>query len=216
MSSPAEEAERVIDVSSAATLADLAQKMRKYFLTVQAAYGFIFYGSFTTAYWLLVVALAALLNAWSWGPFWTGAMLAMIPLFVTIGYVTSSASPRVASTVWRAKGKYFPLIFASPFVVIYALPWPGPLQVVVWFPALSIALLLQYVLYEREEYRKGEVVARPFLLSSSIGLATSPLVLAAAAASFTAGWALALSLMLFSYSIAGLHALRSARKLIGS
>lgn len=206
----------VKDLGGAVTLAELASKMRKYFLTVQAAYGFLFFGSFITAYWLLVVALAALLEAWGAGLFWTAATLLMVPYLVFIGYLSSAASPRVTSRVWRERGKYSTPLFAVSFIVAYALPWSSRFFAVAWYPALSVALLLQHLVYEREEYRQGEIVARPFLISSSIGLATSPLVLVAASLSFTAGWALALSLMLLSYSIAGLAALLGARKVLGS
>ncbi|MEM1508265.1 MAG: hypothetical protein QW291_02185 [Thermofilaceae archaeon] len=208
--------EEQLDLGRAIALADLAQRMRKYFLTVQAAYAFLFYGSFITAYWLVVVSLAVLLNAWNTSMFWIATMLALILLIILVGYIVAAASPRATSPVWRTRGKFFGLIFATPFIVLYALPWTSPFYIVVWYPALAISLLLEHLFIEKEEYRQGNILVRPFLLSSSIMLVTTPLVLAVTVASLTAGWMLALSLVLLSYSIAALVALRGARKLLGS
>lgn len=208
--------EEQLDLSRAVALADLAQKMRKYFLTVQAAYAFLFYGSFITAYWLAIVCLAELLKAWSLDFFWLAAVLTLILIVILVGYITAVASPRATSDAWRKRGKFFGPVFAVPFIVLYTLPWPPNFYIVVWYPALAVSLLLEHLFIERGEYRQGEISARPFLLSSLIILFTSPLVLAVAAASLMAGWMLALSLVLLSYSIAALSALCNARKLLGN
>lgn len=129
--------EERIDLGEAVVLADPAQRMRKYLLTVQAAYAFFFNGLLAGAYWLAVTALAFLLNSWNSPLFWVAALLALIPVLILASYVAAAASPRVTFRAWRPRRKFTVLFFAAFFVILYALPWPGHIFVVVWYPALG-------------------------------------------------------------------------------
>ncbi|MEM1517420.1 MAG: hypothetical protein QXW88_07860, partial [Thermofilum sp.] len=50
------------ELSDAVALADLARRMRRYFLTVQTAYAFLFNATIICAYWLAVISLAFLFD----------------------------------------------------------------------------------------------------------------------------------------------------------
>ena len=201
-------------VLEAARLSDLAGRMRKYFATVVAAYSFFFYGTVAASYWLAAVALSLLFEAGDDPRFWVSALLAMIPMLALAGFLSGAARPKVGSKTWQRKGRLvssiFAVIFALAFLVASA---SSPaLYSVVWYPALAVALLLIHLFIEREAYRRGEVAARPFLVSGVSALATTPLVAYVAMHHLPAGWMLALSLMLASYSAAAFIALRSATR----
>jgi len=203
-------------VLEAARLSDLAAGLRRYFAAVVAAFSFFFYGAVATSYWLAVAAIGLLTGAEDEPVFWVTATLVMVPVFVLAGILSGTVSPRVGSKTWKRKGRLagliFILVFASAYVIAGALP--PAVYSVVWYPALAAALLTIHFFVEREAYRRGEVTARPFLVSGFLVLATTPLVLCVAVQHLQAGWMLALSLMLASYSTAAFAALRGATRVL--
>ena len=200
------------ELGNAVALADLAQKMRRYFLTVQMAYAFLFNATIICAYWLAVVSLAFLFDLDELLLFWVAALLILIPVVLLAAYVSGVASPSATSQVWRTRGKYFGLFFAVPFVITYSMRLPPYMYSIAWYPALAVSLLLVHVFIERESYRRGEVLAMPFLASSVLALSTSPLVFIIVGKSPLAAWTLALSFMLTSYTFAAFIALYKARR----
>lgn len=200
------------ELGNAVALADLAQKMRRYFLTVQMAYAFLFNATIICAYWLAVISLAFLFDLDELLLFWVAALLILIPVVLLAAYVSGVASPSATSQVWRTRGKYFGLFFAVPFVITYSMRLPPYMYSVAWYPALAVSLLLVHVFIERESYRRGEVLAMPFLASSVLALSTSPLVFIIVGKSPLAAWTLALSFMLTSYTFAAFIALYKARR----
>ena len=202
------------DALEAASLSDLAVRLRKYFATVAAAYSFFFYGTVMASYWLAVAAISLLAEAEDNPAFWISAAAAMIPVAVLAGLLSGAARPRAESRTWRRRGRLAGLIFALTFAL--AFPTAGALHPalgsVAWYPALAVALVLVYLTIEREAYRRGEVAARPFLVCGFSALATTPLVVLAALRNLVAGWMLALSLMLASYSAAAFVALKGASR----
>ncbi|MEM4569495.1 MAG: hypothetical protein QXN73_07530, partial [Thermofilaceae archaeon] len=62
------------ELGNAVALADLAQKMRRYFLTVQMAYAFLFNATIICAYWLAVISLAFLFDLVEPLLFWVAAL----------------------------------------------------------------------------------------------------------------------------------------------
>jgi len=138
----------------------------------------------------------------------------MIPMLALAGFLSGAARPKVGSKTWQRKGRLvssiFAVIFALAFLVASA---SSPaLYSVVWYPALAVALLLIHLFIEREAYRRGEVAARPFLVSGVSALATTPLAVYAALRHPGAGWMLALALMQASYSVAAFVALKGAAR----
>ncbi|MEM0345486.1 MAG: hypothetical protein QW189_06200 [Thermofilaceae archaeon] len=200
------------ELGNAVALADLAQKMRRYFLTVQMAYAFLFNATIICAYWLAVISLAFLFDLDELLLFWVAALLILIPVVLLAAYVSGVASPSATSQVWRTRGKYFGLLFAVPFVITYSMRLPPYMYSVAWYPALAVSLLLVHVFIERESYRRGEVLAMPFLASSVLTLLTSPLIFIVIGKSPLAAWTLALSFMLTSYTFAAFIALYKARR----
>ena len=207
-------AEECRGVLEAAQLSDLAVRLRKYFATVVAAYSFFFYGTAAASYWLAVVALSFLFETGDDPRFWVSALLAMIPLLVLAGFSSGAARPKVSPKTWQRKGRLvspiFAVIFASAFLVTSA--FSPALYSVAWYPALAAALILIHLFIEREAYSRGEVAARPFLVSGVSALVTSPLAVYAALSHPGAGWMLALSLMLATYSVAAFVALKGAAR----
>jgi len=207
-------AEEWQDVLEVAQLSDLAARLRKYFATVASAYSFFFYGTVLASYWLAAAAVSLLIEAWENPYYWILALLAMIPVSLLAGLLSGASVPKACSKTWERKGKLagpiFALAIALAFTIAGALS--PPLLSVAWYPALALAHLLIYLLIEREAYRRGEVAARPFLVSGVSVLVTAPLVACAAVQQLQAGWMLALSLMLASYSAAAFAALRGAAR----
>ncbi|MEM0309043.1 MAG: hypothetical protein QXO64_08890, partial [Thermofilaceae archaeon] len=140
------------ELGNAVALADLAQKMRRYFLTVQMAYAFLFNATIICAYWLAVISLAFLFDLDELLLFWVAALLILIPVVLLAAYVSGVASPSATSQVWRTRGKYFGLLFAVPFVITYSMRLPPYMYSVAWYPALAVSLLLVHVFIERESY----------------------------------------------------------------
>ncbi|MEM4900184.1 MAG: hypothetical protein QXM99_07240 [Thermofilum sp.] len=200
------------ELSDAVALADLARRMRRYFLTVQTAYAFLFNATIICAYWLAVISLAFLFDLVEQLLFWVAALIILIPVVLLAAYVSGVASPSATSQVWRTRGKYFGLFFAVPFVITYSMRLPPYMYSIAWYPALAVSLLLVHVFIERESYRRGEVLATPFLISSVLTLLTSPLIIVIISKSPLAAWTLALSLMLTSYTSAAFIALYKARR----
>ncbi len=201
-------------VLEAARLSDLAARLKKYFATVVAAYSFFFYGTVVASYWLAVAAISFLIEAEGNLYFWILVSLAMIPVLLLAGLLSGATVPKAGSKTWEQKGKLagpiFALAFALAFIIAGALP--PALCSVVWYPTLALAHLLVHLLIEREAYIRGEVAARPFLVSGVSALVTTPLVAFVAVQHLQAGWMLALSLMLASYSAAAFAALRGAAR----
>ncbi len=86
---------------------------------------------------------------------------------------------------------------------------------VLWYPALGLALLLAHILIENPlaKMYPGTVRSRPFLFTAVFVLITSPLIiLSPIVLSPESGWMLALGLMVLSYTIAGILALKGALK----
>jgi hypothetical protein len=198
----------------AAALSNLAVRLRKYFATVAAAYSFFFYGTVMASYWLAVAAISLLAEAGDNPVFWISATAATIPVIVLAGLLSGAAGPKAGSRTWRRKGRLAGLIYMLTFAL--AFPTAGALHPalasVAWYPALAVAHLLVHLSIEREAYRRGEMITRPFLVCGFSALATTPLVVLAALRNLVAGWMLALSLMLASYSAAAFVALKGASR----
>jgi len=199
-------------VLEAARLSDLAARLKKYFATVVAAYSFFFYGTVVASYWLAAAAISFLIEAGENPYYWILALLAMIPVLLLAGLLSGAAAPKAGSKTWRQRGRLAGPIFALAFALAYIIAGAlsPPLCSVAWYPALALAHLLVHLLIEREAYRRGEVAARPFLVSGVSALVTTPLIVYVAMQHLQAGWMLALSLVLASYSAAAFAALRGA------
>ncbi|MGB9708795.1 hypothetical protein [Infirmifilum uzonense] len=199
-------------VKEASDIFQLASKLRKYFVSVASAYQFLFIGSFMTAYWLLVVSLAFALGNTS-AFYWNGAAVAsLIPLVG--GLIAALRSiPQLESR------KRFSLkeaaLFGASFTVFYTLP-VSPRWIwfsIAWYPSIAVSLLGLHLLYERGAWKRGEILSRPFLVSSIILIVTSPLIVYVTLNNNLAGWFLSLGLMLLSYAISALIALMASRKI---
>ncbi len=201
-----------------ARVADLAERLRKYFNTVGTAYAFFAFGMVICGYWLVFVSLKDLLYPGApWSrvtPVAALAMWAVVALCVVALVKTAPKSRWRTEEGWR-EGLRWTVSFLAPFLAVYLAPLPDPrLYTVVWYPALGVSLLLVHLLLEREWISRRSVVARPFLMSSLATLATTPLVVYALRAGDVAcSWAMALGLMLLSYYVAGVYAMYKASRL---
>lgn len=199
-----------------ARVADFAERLRRYFFTLSAAYAFFTFGMAIAGYWLLAVSIKpiAFPNV-GWEQYSLAAAAVMGAIAGLCVMVLEKTAPKASlSKDWREGFKWL-ASFAVPFFALYLIPVPEPsLYALMWYPALALAHLAVYLLLERPRVRRGLVVARPFLLSSVEILATTPIVFYAhLMCGIDCSWAMALGLMLLSYCAAGIYAMHRASKL---
>ena len=199
-------------------LARLAEKTRIFLYNLIGSVSFFVYGGFFAGYWLLVASTPVT----GWG--WIVVAIVAIVLGMLLGILLYSLPwPRMGSS-GRLKyiGVRWIISFTLPFIVAYNvltifIPSEniGLLVDVLWYPSLSIALLLAHLLVMRplDKLNPGLIRSKPFLVAGGITLATSPLVLYSPwIIGVSKAWILALGLMVLSYSITGLHSLYVALK----
>ncbi|MCC6003903.1 MAG: hypothetical protein LM590_06135 [Thermofilum sp.] len=212
-------------VKEEADLAELALRLRKYLDTVYGAHVFLAVGTLITSYWLIMAAVALAFKPTNEPAYWITAFILMwglVPIAVRL------AAPQ--------RERAYPVLkqlaaWAPPFIIIYSIAGvlaSSPADALrslgvsllvggtAWYLALSICLLANHFLFEREAYRKGLVVAKPFLISGAITLATSPLVYFLASRDLSAGNFMAMGLMLLSYTCAAFTAIWRAYRWLQS
>lgn len=200
-------------VTETAELVDLAHRLRSYLQETNVAHFFLIIGASIASYWLYAVALSLLFSLSGSATYWVAAFIVMFLFLAAVLKVLAQVTPKVGSSVRREKREF--LAWFLPFVVLYALPMPAPaFYSIAWYPALTVALLLNHFLVERGAVRRREVASRPFLVSGVFNLCMLPLVLYSTLISLFASWLFALSSMLASYTFAAYRALRSARTVL--
>ncbi len=201
-----------------AEFADFVERTRTFLLNLVFAVMFFVYGGFFAGYWLAVTSFPTTSYTWlinAGGAFALGFTLWLIVIRMPWPSLRMLKPLRYEGLRWIAS-------FITPFivapVVINSLPaefQPSWVWNVWWYPTLAVALLLVSILVEGPlmKANPGVIKARPFLVAGSLELITSPFpFLAYMYLRDVSGWLISLSLMLVTYSIAGLHALRNSLK----
>ncbi|RLG88123.1 MAG: hypothetical protein DRO18_02030 [Thermoprotei archaeon] len=161
-----------------ARLADFARRLHIYISTLASGFSFFTFG-------MVVIALILIADCVTYG---MGTMVKNIAIAVAIVSSVVISVFAVYAVVLRArgareagvKGWWFMVTFGAPFTLMYSLGprfLPRYVMPTVWFLCLGIAFLLSHPIYERPLIRKGVMVAKPFLISGTLMLASYPLIL---------------------------------------
>jgi hypothetical protein len=201
-------------------VAELAIKLRKYFDTVYGAHIFLAIGTVIASYWMIIFATATVFSLYESLTFWLGALILMWVLIpFSIRLVPYPSPIKTASIVKKLSAWVLPFIIlytASISLILSKDPLLTDMGKTLnmggagWYLAVTLGLLLNHFVRERQAYNKGQILAKPFLISGVFMLATSPAVYYFGHLDIGAGNILAVGLMLLGYGIAAFISIRKA------
>jgi hypothetical protein len=201
-------------------VAELAIKLRKYFDTVYGAHIFLAIGTVIASYWMIIFATATVFNLFESLTFWLGALILMwILIPFSIRLVPYPSPIKTASFVKKLSTWVLPFIIlytASISLILSKDPLLTDMGKTLnmggagWYLAVTLGLLLNHFVWEKQAYNKGQILAKPYVISGVFMLATSPAVYYFGHLDIGAGNILAVGLMLLGYGIAAFISIRKA------
>ena len=201
-------------------VAELAIKLRKYFDTVYGAHIFLAIGTVIASYWMIIFATATVFNLFESLTFWLGALILMwILIPFSIRLVPYPSPIKTASFVKKLSTWVLPFIIlytASISLILSKDPLLTDMGKTLnmggagWYLAVTLGLLLNHFVWEKQAYNKGQILAKPYVISGIFMLATSPAVYYFGHLDIGAGNILAVGLMLLGYGIAAFISIRKA------
>jgi hypothetical protein len=201
-------------------VAELAIKLRKYFDTVYGAHIFLAIGTVMASYWMIIFATATVFNLFESLTFWLGALILMwILIPFSIRLVPYPSPIKTASFVKKLSTWVLPFIIlytASISLILSKDPLLTDMGKTLnmggagWYLAVTLGLLLNHFVWEKQAYNKGQILAKPYVISGVFMLATSPAVYYFGHLDIGAGNILAVGLMLLGYGIAAFISIRKA------
>lgn len=205
-------------------VAELAIKLRKYFDTVYGAHIFLAIGTVIASYWMIIFATATVFSLYESLIFWLGALILMWVLIpFSIRLVPYPSPIKTASIVKKLSAWVLPFIIlytASISLILSKDPLLTDMGKTLnmggagWYLAVTLGLLLNHFVWEKQAYNKGQILAKPFLISGVFMLATSPAVYYFGHQDIGAGNILAVGLMLLGCGIAAFISIRKAYRWI--
>lgn len=205
----------VSGVEEAAKIVVLAKKLVEYRCVLSSAFAFFIFGmTFASIISITVsicVALSIPLELWAPIAFSTVVLCTAVGILLLRSVAPMCRYEELGSEPSPRLRLYYALSFILPFVVLYMLPIPDTLipYVVRWLPALGIALLAAHFTVER----RIPLNTKFMLLASVLLLVFTPISIAIELSVPGMGGVASTGFMLLSYLIAGVHALRRAKKI---
>lgn len=201
-----------MDVSAVADLVDFAGRLRKYRLNLSYAYSFFAYGCAISSVILLVLALGFEKFPLAFG---IAVVVAIIPCVLLISTIFKDAYSFETSRLAH-EGMYWMISFALPFAILYSFGFLFVAYIEswyhnAWYPALGISLLLVSVLIENKYVKDKLLLGRPFLLTSTCIIITSPLPFIVSGITYY-GNLMGIGLMLLLYFVAASYMLIKSNK----
>ena len=168
-------------VEEAVRIADLAEKLRAYKVSLAYSYCFVIWASILVG--LPLACTAIMFSPWfrAIGAYYLAIFLTTVGLgiaislalmFFLLSKMGALGTPR-ASVIWSLA---FSIPFAFTYLLLSSLGLWG-LMPVAWCPAGGVAFLVVGLTIENSLVKEGLVKARPFLLTGILALASSVPVL---------------------------------------